>query len=44
MDFNSKGKGVNRLHQFHLHGFFKTMLLILKSKISKFSRPKLKLH
>lgn len=49
--FNIHGKiarsmylSLYRIHQLTLHGIFQTVLLILKEKINKISRPKFKLH
>ena len=33
-----------RMHQIALHGYFKTLLMMLSGSINRVIRPKLKLH
>src|SRR5690606_41734869 len=50
-DFTFEGKVARfmyitlyRMHQYTLHGLFRTLLLILRDRISRTAGPKLKLH
>jgi NADH dehydrogenase len=50
-DFTFEGKVARfmyitlyRMHQYTLHGFFRTALLILRDRLARRTGPKLKLH